>query len=104
MLSGKHYIAGEWLDGPDVFQADNPSTGEKLPTQFQHGTEEIVDQAVQAASPSDAPAVRRARRLGSASREQGHAAPCRILTTPESLSGPGLPAPRTRRSRQAPPP
>ena len=46
MLSGKHYIAGEWIDGPDVFQADNPSTGNKLPTKFQHGTEEIVDQAV----------------------------------------------------------
>ena len=49
MLSGKHYIAGEWLDGPDVFQADNPSTGDKLPTKFQHGTEELVDQAVSAA-------------------------------------------------------
>ena len=50
MLNGQHYIAGEWLNGPDVFQADNPSTGEKLPTKFQHGTEELVDQAVQAAN------------------------------------------------------
>ena len=50
MLSGKHYIAGEWLSGPDVFQADNPATGTKLPTKFQHGTEELVDQAVQAAN------------------------------------------------------
>ncbi|OSQ50053.1 aldehyde dehydrogenase (NADP(+)) [Thalassospira alkalitolerans] len=50
MLSGKHYIAGEWLSGPDVFQADNPATGTKLPTKFQHGTEELVDQAIQAAN------------------------------------------------------
>ena len=46
MLSGKHYIAGEWLDGPDVFQADNPSTGEKLPTQFQHQSGELGGQIV----------------------------------------------------------
>ncbi|MCC9621092.1 aldehyde dehydrogenase (NADP(+)) [Thalassospira sp. MA62] len=49
MLSGKHYIAGEWLEGPDVFQADNPATGDKLPTKFQQGTEELVDKAVIAA-------------------------------------------------------
>ncbi len=49
MLSGQHYIAGEWLNGPDVFQADSPATGNKLPTKFQHGTEELVDQAVTAA-------------------------------------------------------
>lgn len=50
MLSGQHYIAGEWLDGPDVFQTDNPSTGEKLPQKFQKGTEALVDQAVRAAN------------------------------------------------------
>ncbi|OSQ43985.1 aldehyde dehydrogenase (NADP(+)) [Thalassospira sp. MCCC 1A01428] len=50
MLSGKNYIAGEWLDGPDVFQADNPATGEKLPTKFQQGTEQHVDQAARAAN------------------------------------------------------
>ena len=50
MLNGKHYIAGEWRDGPGVFQTDNPATGEKLPRKFQKGAEVLVDQAVHAAN------------------------------------------------------
>lgn len=49
MFSGKHYIAGEWIDGPDTFQADNPATGGKLPTKFYNSTTQIVGQAVIAA-------------------------------------------------------
>ncbi|MDP2699133.1 aldehyde dehydrogenase (NADP(+)) [Thalassospira sp.] len=49
MLSGQHLIAGEWRNGPDVFQADNPATGKKLPQTYQKGTKELVDEAVQAA-------------------------------------------------------
>ena len=46
MLTGKHLVAGEWLDGPATFQSD-PSSGE--PNTFAVGSPELVAKACEAA-------------------------------------------------------
>ncbi|MES0826970.1 aldehyde dehydrogenase (NADP(+)) [Ruegeria sp. SCP11] len=46
MISGKHYIAGEWIGGTENF-ASAPAMG--APTQFSKGSPAFVDQAVEAA-------------------------------------------------------
>lgn len=49
-LTGQHYIAGLWIEGPSTFQADNPATGAKNETAFFDATPDLVDQAVSAAT------------------------------------------------------
>jgi 2,5-dioxopentanoate dehydrogenase len=48
-ITGKHLIAGLWIEGPSTFQSDNPTTGEKNEYSFFDATPELVDQAVFAA-------------------------------------------------------
>lgn len=49
ILSGKHYIAGQWVKSETTFQADNPTSNQKNPTVFCNATPELVDDAVNAA-------------------------------------------------------
>ncbi|WIV66804.1 aldehyde dehydrogenase family protein [Natrialbaceae archaeon AArc-T1-2] len=46
-----HYVDGEWVDGDgtEVFESENPATGESLAT-FRRGTEGDVDAALEAAA------------------------------------------------------
>ena len=48
MARNAHYVDGEWIDGTDTFESENPATGESLGT-FPRGTETDVARAVEAA-------------------------------------------------------
>lgn len=61
MLTGKHLIAGEWVDGPGTFQS-SPSSGE--PKDYAIGSPELVARACEAAEtafPAFAATTREAR-------------------------------------------
>ncbi len=48
-ITGKHYIAGLWVEGPNTFKSQNPHTGEDNDFAISNATVEMVDQAVSSA-------------------------------------------------------